>query len=280
VIVDFHCHAGRGDGMSGPPFTDAPLGAYFRRARKAGIGRTVVVPCFHSDYARANAELARIVARHPDRLIGFAFVHAKRDAGRIGAMVRQAVREWGFRGIKVHGADAMPTREVCEAARACRVPILLDVVGRVHLLHMLAPQYPDVPFVVAHMGSFWDDWRAQQPMVDLLVRYPNVYSDTSGVRRFDYLVEAVRKAGAGKLLFGTDGPWLHPGLELEKIRLLRLSPEHEARVLGGNALRLLRPAATLQPAAESRKARTATSVAGNGFRKPRTESVRFADRIP
>ncbi len=78
---------------------------------------------------------------------------------------------------------------------------------------MLAPQYPDVPIVVANLGSFWDDWRAQQQMVDILARYPNVYSDTSGVRRFDYLVEAIRKAGPHKLLFGTDGPWLHPGLE-------------------------------------------------------------------
>ena len=192
--------------------TDAPLGTYLRRARAAGIGRTVVVPCFHSDYG-ANAELAHIVAGDP-RLIGFAFVHAKRDAGRIGAMVRRAVSEWGFRGIKVHGSEAQPTREVCEAARACRVPILVDVTGRPHVLHMLAPQYPDVTFVVAHLGSFWDDWRAQQQTVDILVRYPNVYADTSGVRRFDYLVEAVRRAGAGKLLFGTDGPWLHPGLEL------------------------------------------------------------------
>jgi uncharacterized protein len=239
MIVDFHCHAGRGDGLTGPPFTDAPLGTYFKRAKAAGITRTVVVPCFHSDYAKANEELAAIVARHPKKLIGFAFVHAKREAGRIRAMIRRAVREWGFRGIKVHGTDAMPTREVCEAAREHRIPILLDVVGRPYVLHMLAPQYPDVPFVVAHMGSFWDDWRAQQQMVDILARYPNVYSDTSGVRRFDYLVEAVRKAGPGKLLLGTDGPWLHPGLELEKIRLLRLPPEQEAKILGRNALRLL-----------------------------------------
>ena len=238
MIVDFHCHAGQGDGMSGPPFTDAPLGTYLRRARAAGIGRTVVVPCFHSDYSRANAELARIVAGNP-RLIGFAFVHAKRDAGRIGAMVRRAVREWGFRGIKVHGSEAQPTREVCEAARACRVPVLVDVTGRPHVLHMLAPQYPDVPFVVAHLGSFWDDWRAQQQTVEILARYPNVYADTSGVRRFDYLVEAVQRAGAGKLLFGTDGPWLHPGLELQKIRLLRLPAADEAKILGGNALRLI-----------------------------------------
>src|SRR5262249_21233139 len=107
VIVDFHCHAGRGDGMTGPPFTDAPLDKYLRRARAAGIDRTVVVPCFHSDYSRANAELARIVAGNP-RLIGFAFVHPRRDAGRIRAMVRRAVRTWGFRGIKVHAIEAPP----------------------------------------------------------------------------------------------------------------------------------------------------------------------------
>ena len=121
MIVDFHCHAGHGDAMSGPPFTDAPLGAYLRRARAAGDGRTVVLPCFHSPYGRANAELAKIVAAHPRQRTGFAFVHAKRDAGRIGAMVGRAVREWGFRGIKVHGTEALPTREVCEAARAARI---------------------------------------------------------------------------------------------------------------------------------------------------------------
>ncbi len=240
MILDFHCHAGRGDALIGPPFTTAPLGTYFRRAAAAGITKTVVLPCFHSDYAVANAEVARIVARHPERLIGFGFVHARRDRGRIAAMVERAVNEFGFRGLKVHGNDAFPTREVCDAARAHSLPILVDVTGQVHVLHMLAPEYPDVPFVVAHMGSFADDWRAQQQCVDLLVRYPNVYADTSGVRRFEYLVEAVRKAGPEKLLFGTDGPWLHPGVELAKIRYLKLPPEQEAAVLGGNAMRLLK----------------------------------------
>jgi hypothetical protein len=35
------------------------------------------------------------------------------------------------------------------------------------------------------------------------------------------------------------GPWLHPGLELAKIRLLRLAPADEALVVGGNARRLI-----------------------------------------
>ena len=75
--------------------------------------------------------------------------------------------------------------------------------------------------------------------LDQLIRHPNVFADTSGVRRFDYLVEAVRRAGPRKILFGSDGPWLHPGLELHKIRLLGLPPADEALLLGGNAQRII-----------------------------------------
>src|SRR5262249_38111355 len=162
-----------------------------------------------SDYAAANARLARLVARHPGRLIGFAMVHARRDRGRVAALLDHAVRGWGFRGVKVHGSEGMPTREGCEAARALRVPVLGDVVGKADVIDLVAPQYPAVPFIVAHLGSFGDDWRAHQRVVDQLARFPNVFADTSGVRRFDYLVQAVDRAGAGKLLFGSDGPWLH-----------------------------------------------------------------------
>ena len=180
-----------------------------------------------------------MIARHPGRLIGFAFVHATRDRGCITSMIERAVRLWGFRGIKVHGHEAMPTREVCETARAFRVPLLVDVAGKPSVIEMLAPEYRDVNFVVPHLGSFADDWRAHQQVVDQLVHHPNVYGDTSGVRRFDYIVQAVARAGPHKVLFGSDGPWLHPGVEIEKIRLLGLPREQEDLVLGGNARRLL-----------------------------------------
>jgi predicted TIM-barrel fold metal-dependent hydrolase len=239
MIIDFHCHAGKGNGMTAPWNTDAPLGPYLRRAKAAGIDKTVVFPLFHDDYARANLELARLIARHPERLIGFAFVHATRDRGCITPMIERAVRRWGFRGIKVHGHEAMPTREVCETARGLRVPLLVDVVGKPSVIEMLAPEYRDVNFVVPHLGSFADDWRAHQQVVDQLVHHPNVYADTSGVRRFDYIVQAVARAGPHKILFGSDGPWLHPGVEIAKIRLLGLPRKQEDLVLGGNARRLL-----------------------------------------
>lgn len=241
MVIDCHCHAGQGDGFTGPWDTEAPLAAYLRRATRAGIARTVLLPAFHTDYAAANLGLSRIVAQAPERFIGFAMVHAERDRGRVGAMLTTAVERYGFAGIKVHRHDAAISREICEAARRLQLPVLYDVGGETWVAELLAEQYPDVNFIVPHLGSFGDDWRAQLALIDQLVRHPNVYADSSGVRRFDLLLQAVRRAGAHKLLFGTDGPWLHPGVELEKIRLLGLGPQDEALVLGGNLLRLMGP---------------------------------------
>src|SRR5882762_10235482 len=239
MIIDSHCHAGKGDGLTGPWDTAAPLDKYLIRAAEAGITRTVLFAAFHSDYAVANREVARIVASRPDRFFGFAFVNAVHDRGRVQRLVRQAVEEFGFVGIKVHRHDAPISREICEAARAFSLPVLYDVMGAVSVCELLAGEYPDVDFVIPHLGSFADDWRAQVALIDHLVRHPNVYTDTSGVRRFDVLEDALRRARPGKILFGSDGPWLHPGVELAKVRLLGLAPEAERKILGDNLLRLV-----------------------------------------
>lgn len=242
MIIDSHCHAGKGDKMTAPWNTDAPIEPYLRRAQAAGIDKTVILAPLHGNYQQANAQVACIVARHPGRLIGYVFVHARRDVGRIFAMVRHATTRWGFRGIKVHGYEAMPSREICETARAFRLPVLVDIISRPEVVDMFAPQYPDVNFIIAHLGSFTDNWKAHDQVTTQLARYPNVYADTSGVRQFDYLVKAIKRGGPRKLLFGSDGPWLHPGVELHKIRMLGLSADDEGLVLGGNILRLLRGA--------------------------------------
>ena len=243
MIVDCHCHAGIGDGLTGPWDTEAHLGHYLARAARAGIERTVVFATFHSDYAIANRQVARIVGASRGRLYGFAFVHATRDAGRVLALVREAVEEHGFRGIKLHRHDARITREVCDAARQVGVPVLYDPTGEVDIVELLASEYPDVQFIIPHMGSFSDEWRAQVAMIGMVIRHRNVNVDTSAVRRFDLLLEVARRRPR-QVLFGSDGPWLHPGLELAKVRLLGLSAADERRVLGTNALRLVDASAT------------------------------------
>jgi predicted TIM-barrel fold metal-dependent hydrolase len=238
-VIDAHCHAGKGDGLTGPWDTDASLVRYLPRARAAGIDRTVLLAAFHSDYAVANRGVADIVASDPDRFLGFAFVHPDRDRGRVDAMVGTAVREYGFVGIKAHRHDGRLTREVCEVARKYRLPVLYDVFGDVTIAELVAPEYPDVAFVFPHLGSFPDDWKVQRALIDVIARHPNAHTDTAGVRNFDLIVEAIERAGAHKVLFGSDGPQLHPGVELAKVRLLGLAPAAERLVLGGNLLRLI-----------------------------------------
>ena len=46
MIIDCHCHAGKGDLMTAPWNTDAPIEPYLRRAQAAGIGRTIVFAPF------------------------------------------------------------------------------------------------------------------------------------------------------------------------------------------------------------------------------------------
>ena len=155
-------------------------------------------------------------------------------------MIGRAVEVLGFRGIKVHGHDSLPGRAVCEAARRWRLPILVDVVRR----PAASRCWPPVPRreldraaprrLRRRLGGVPPGHRPDHPATRTSTPTP------AGcvLRR---LVEAVRRAGPGKVIFGSDGPQLHPGVELRKVELLGLPPWAQALVTGGTILRLLGP---------------------------------------
>jgi len=237
-IIDAHCHAGKGDGFTGPWDTRASLKKFLSWSDKAGIQQTNLFAAFHSDYSIANAEVASIVNTNRKRFFGFAFINPVNDRGRVFRLVQKAVTIYGFCGIKVHRHDARISREICEAARYFLLPVLYDVMGEVSMIELLATEYPDVNFIIPHLSSFADDWRAQIAFIPMLERHANIYTDTSGVRRFDLLEMAYKRAGAGKILFGTDGPWLHPKVELAKVYALTSNQVDLKKILAENFLKL------------------------------------------
>jgi predicted TIM-barrel fold metal-dependent hydrolase len=236
VIIDAHCHAGSGQAMTAPWTTYADPELTLRRAEEAGIDRTVISPIENPTYERANEEIARLVERHPRRFIGFAKHDPEREAGRIERLLTREVEELGLRGLKLH---KMPTREVLEVVAALGIPILFHP-PKVADFHMIAASYPQVNFIMAHLGSFASrEWSEHLAAIDAARRCPNVYLETSSVVFFEYLEQAARELPAEKLLFGSDGPLVDSRAELHEIRLLKLPREQEAKVLGGNILRLL-----------------------------------------
>ena len=213
MIIDCHCHAGHGDGLTGPWDTAAPLERYLRRAARAGIHRTVIFAAFHSDYAQANREVARMVASRPERLSRVCLRPCRaRPRPSRTMLVPRPSSEYGFVGIKVHRHDARITRESLRGRRRFGMPVLYDLMGEVSVVELLAQEYPDVDFIIPHLGSFADDWRAQLALIDHLARHPNIYTDTSGVRRFDLLEQAVRvpaqaRCCSARTVHGCTRPW-------------------------------------------------------------------------
>ncbi len=84
---------------------------------------------------------------------------------------------------------------------------------------------------------------------------------------FDILKQAVKRAGARKFLFGSDGPWLHPGVELAKIYALHLPVKEQQLILSGNFLRLISQVQH-QPTAIRQTALTPSGVPPVAFRDP------------
>ncbi len=240
LVVDAHVHAGKGlhYGKEG----EAPWTTWndpewtLRKMDEASIDRSVIFPISNATYEKANEEIASFVARWPDRFIGFAKHDAKTEEGRIRGLLTREVKELGLRGLKLHGT---PSREMLETAAELRIPILCHP-AKVADLRGPASEWPSIPFLLAHLGSFASrDWREHLAAIELARALPNVHLETSSVVFHDYLERAARELPAEKLVFGSDGPLVDARVELGKIRLLRLTPERERLVLGGNILRIL-----------------------------------------
>ena len=234
MIIDSHIHAGYANALTASYTTFEDIKVSIERMDAAGIDRAIVLPI---DVTRdADEYTSRIVREHPGRLWGYAKVSRERDAGRVAERIRYATEELGLVGLKLHG---LPNREIMGACEEFRLPLLVDPLHEPWGLRWAAGAYPRVDVVIAHFGSFGSrSEEAHQQAIWMARKLPNVYLDTSSVMVFSWLEEAVSECGVEKLIFGSDGPVLHCAPELEKIRVLKLDPEDEKKVLGGNVARI------------------------------------------
>ena len=236
LVIDAHCHVGYGQAMTAPWTTRAPVEIVLRHMEEAGIDRTVIFPVNDADYEKPNQRVAETCGHYQGKFIGFAKHDPETERGRIERLLRHEVENLGLKGLKLH---KLPTREVLDVVAGLRIPIIYHP-KEVSMFHMIAGGYPQITFFMAHMGCYLSKdvtWHYQA--IDIARRYPNVYLETSGVVAQSFLELAVQELGPDRILFGSDGPENDSRLELFKIRLLKLTPDAEAKVLGGNVQRLL-----------------------------------------
>ena len=144
LIIDAHCHAGKGEAMTALWTSFADPEVTLRCAEEAGIDRTVIFPIENPTYEQANEEIARLVEKYPGKFIGFAKHDPVAEAGKIERLLTREVEQLGLKGLKLHKT---PTREVLDVVAALGIPILFHP-PKVADYHMIADAYPRVNFIL------------------------------------------------------------------------------------------------------------------------------------
>ena len=113
-------------------------------------------------------------------------------------------------------------------ASECGVPIGID---------RPAIYFPDVPFVLSHLG-----WPWIHEAIAMALKFPNVHLGTAAYPPRHWapeIVDFIRRPGRTKVLFGTNFPTVGHRHGLAQLDELDLGDEARSLLLGGNAARII-----------------------------------------
>ncbi len=241
-IIDSHTHV---DEVPALGWIDPPE-KLIGLLDEAGIAQAVVMTYTELPGFNPNAleYIAEAVAKYPDRLIGYARLHPWHEA-EAARLLLKAVREYRMKGLKLHpvGTLAHPadasTLKLIRLAAELQVPVLFhcgdEPMTTPLAIAVAAARVPDAIIILGHMGGFFHVDEA----IEVAERHPSVLLETSAMPYPGKIHEAVRRVGANRVLYASDGPGCPPRLELEKVRMAGLSDRDLALVLRGNIVRLL-----------------------------------------
>lgn len=236
MIVDAHVHL-RGDVYPGD--RRAGVQALLQAMDQAEISRAVTVGLEPED----NSTIVKAAEDHPSRLIPFIIATPEEATGIIS---ERSVVETGARGIgEVYvrcGPSQLPEahlRPVLESAREYALPVMIHTGDFSYsaplLMADMARAFPDVAFILAHMGSIAFVLDA----IEAAKTFSNIYLETSGMTSPSMLRRAVAECGPRRILFGSDYPYWHPLVERTRIEAARLGPGVTKMILGENIVCLL-----------------------------------------
>ena len=224
-IIDAHMHLGE-DLMFG---TDDSEETLLAAMDANGISIQLVQPGIVArDQEAAHERIARFAGANPGRVYGISCFSPYLPEETYMDRVRWAVRDLGFRGVKLHTNAFCMAPSHPAAEKIFRIAGQLDIPVMIHtgnglpnalpsLCIPVARKYPHLRIVLAHAGggTFGAD------AVVVARECPNVYLETSWVTVYD-LAAMVRTLGPERVMLGTD---LVPNVpvELAKYRAIGLS---------------------------------------------------------
>ncbi|HEY7589114.1 MAG TPA: amidohydrolase family protein [Thermoplasmata archaeon] len=244
-IVDCHVHIGRWPKWD----LHLTLDELRQTMQEYHYSAAVVIPPLDNgdDPVRMNLKLQHQVEKSPD-LFFFPWIHVEPSGSNEDSLIeyleenRKAIHgvkfhasisQMGIADQRLHGTLAHLDKEGLPLLYHCgRHPISAS-----GPIKEIAPSYPHVPFIVAHLGG-----NAYDIVVDTLHLFrgdlpPNVYFDTSTARHPKLLRQAIETYGEDRILFGTDLPFTEMTMNWACLEFA--GADKNEKILGGNLLRIL-----------------------------------------
>lgn len=214
---------------------------------RAGIQKAIVMTIVDLPEIDPNAldHIADACAEFPGRLLAFARIHPFYVTEAVAMLDRAFAKYSCFKGLKLHPVTTIShpgskeTLQLIRRAAEHNAPTLFHC-GDEPLTTPLeiataASACPEATIILGHMGGYYHVDEA----IRVAEKYPNIVLETSAMPYPAKITEAVARIGADRVIYASDGPVASPIIEVEKIRLARLDPQSERRVLGLNIQRII-----------------------------------------
>jgi uncharacterized protein len=265
VLIDCHVHVNNYDPNTSKPLSET-AGELFANMARVGVDHAVVLTSYKISPQRPHVDEVIEVLGGDPRISIIEGLRWRGDGGRTDLFrMEERIRDGLVKGIKLYPAyEDYPINDgsleaVFHIAAKYDVPVMIHTgdtyakqakIRQAHplLVDDIAVDFPDVKFVLCHLGNPWFQDAAQ-----VLYKNDNVYADISGLTLGDfhyeferYMLQRVKDlimymGDPGKqLLYGTDWPLAGMGTYLKFFDGLELPEEAKDNIAWRTAARLFR----------------------------------------
>ncbi len=187
-----------------------------------------------------NEECHQAMKKYPNRIQGCVYVNPLEDNAL--SLIDTYV-EKGFKAIKLqplrhaYCADSEIVDPILDRAEKLQIPVCIHSGHPPYSLPwqigLLAERHPNCKVLMIHMGHGHGVYI--DAALKMARKYSNIYLEMSGMPMHTKIKEAYDTVGHNRILFGTDGPFHHPSVEIQKVKVSGVDQAGLERIFYQNA---------------------------------------------
>lgn len=238
--IDAHCHVGQFGGWAGFGINADEL---ISKMDEYEIEKTVLC----SADENTNENTLDAFNRYPDRFLPLVYLNPFDGKKALDSM-QHYVKDCGFSGVKLNPlkqayvADAEIVDPIMDMAEDFNLPVFIHSGHPPYSLPwsiaLLAERHPNVKTVMIHMGHGHGVYI--DAALKMARRHPNIILEMSGMPMSIKIKEAYDTVGHDRIMFGTDMPFHHPSVEIQKVLTSGASEKELEDIFYNNAAKLMK----------------------------------------